>query len=455
MKRLFIGLFLTLFSAPLLFSQALNFSRLDSLFNILQANNQAMGSIAISKDNKIVYRRAIGYSFINTTEKIPATTNTRYRIGSITKLFTSVLIFKLIEKGKLSLNVTLDKFFPEIPGSRQITIKMLLQHRSGLADYVNDPLDTASSWLFNPQTSKAILDVIEKSNPHFEPGIKIRYCNSGYFLLAKIIERIEHKPYNEVLREKILKVLRLQNTSTDSLADPQVDALSFYFDGEWKENADFYFNNLIGVGNILSSPSDLTKLLNALFSGKLIDGQSLDSMMTFPDTIHQFEYGTGIIKFPYRKDNISKAGYGHNGGTFGTTSIAVYFPVDTLAIGICLNGLHSTDDYNKIVLSILDICYNKPVDYKQYTHYPPASSFELDKYLGVYTTGAEPIKLTITKDSLGLVGQLSGQEAYHFEVIGPEKFAFKMVGAVLKFTPSQGQVLFSQEGEKVLFKKMQ
>ena len=120
------------------FSQNINKSKLDSLFNSLAENNKAMGSIAISKNGTIVYSRAIGYSVITGKEKKPATENTRYRIGSISKMFTSVMIFQLIEEHKLELSTTLDKFYPTVPNADKITIGNLLNHRSGLHNFTND-----------------------------------------------------------------------------------------------------------------------------------------------------------------------------------------------------------------------------------------------------------------------------------------------------------------------------
>ena len=104
----------------------------------LSSKNKAMGSLTIAKDGKVLYTRAIGYSQINGTEKKPLTAANRFRIASITKMFTAAIILQLVEEGKLKLTDTLDKFFPQIPNARKITIVQMLSHRSGIPNVRRD-----------------------------------------------------------------------------------------------------------------------------------------------------------------------------------------------------------------------------------------------------------------------------------------------------------------------------
>ena len=98
-------------------SQNFNKSKLDSLFNILAKKNKAMGSLTIMKNGIVLYTRAIGYSSISDDEKKPSTDITKYRIGSITKMFTAAMIFQMIDEGRIKLNTTLDTFFPGLPNA--------------------------------------------------------------------------------------------------------------------------------------------------------------------------------------------------------------------------------------------------------------------------------------------------------------------------------------------------
>src|SRR6185503_21278465 len=108
------------------YPQTLDKAKLDQLFDRLLEKNKGMGSLALARDGSILYTRSFGYSQINGTEKKPLTATTKYRIGSITKTFTAVMIFQLVEEGKLKLTDTLDKFFPQIPNAGRITVGQML-----------------------------------------------------------------------------------------------------------------------------------------------------------------------------------------------------------------------------------------------------------------------------------------------------------------------------------------
>src|SRR5215207_4729598 len=136
-KILFVTLvILAVFTA--VSAQTLDKAKLDQFFDRLAEKNQAMGSLTIAKDGRPLYTRAIGYSQINGSERKPATTASRYRIGSITKTFTATMILQFVEEGKLKLSDTLDKFLPSIPNAGKITITHLLTHRSGI-DFGKEP----------------------------------------------------------------------------------------------------------------------------------------------------------------------------------------------------------------------------------------------------------------------------------------------------------------------------
>ncbi len=127
---------LALFTAG--YAQTPDKAKLEQFFDRLAEKNKAMGSLTVARDGNVLYTRAIGYSQINGTERKPLTAATRYRVGSITKMFTAAMIFQLVEKGKLKLTDTLDKFFPQIPNAKKITIAQILAHRSGIHDLTDD-----------------------------------------------------------------------------------------------------------------------------------------------------------------------------------------------------------------------------------------------------------------------------------------------------------------------------
>jgi CubicO group peptidase (beta-lactamase class C family) len=134
-------LFATLLTLELFtigYAQTPDKAKLDQFFDRLAEKNKAMGSLTIARDGNVLYTRAIGYSQINGTEKKPLTSANRYRVGSITKMFTAAMILQLVEEGKLKLTDTLDKFFPQVPNAQKITIAQILAHRSGIHDIFRD-----------------------------------------------------------------------------------------------------------------------------------------------------------------------------------------------------------------------------------------------------------------------------------------------------------------------------
>jgi CubicO group peptidase (beta-lactamase class C family) len=145
----------------------------------------------IVKDGKVLYARAIGYGQIDETAhaKRYLTVSNRFRIGSITKMFTATMILQHFEEGKLKLTDTLDKFFPQVPGANKVTIAQLLSHRSGIPNVRRQPDAQGNSMSTTPITKEEILALIVKATPDFEPGAQFRYSNSGYFLLRWIVEK--------------------------------------------------------------------------------------------------------------------------------------------------------------------------------------------------------------------------------------------------------------------------
>jgi D-alanyl-D-alanine carboxypeptidase len=318
MKRL--SLFATILLIPVLVSAQINRARLDSLFQYLTANDLAIGSLAISQNGKAIYQRSFG------KDQTPAT---EYRIGSITKVFTAVLIYQLIDAHRLALTDRLSRCFPDLPNADKITIALLLGHRSGLANFTNNTdFDT---WKDQPKTHAELLGMISKQKPDFEPDTKADYNNSNYLLLSYIIEKIYGKPYKTVVTDRIILPLGLKQTYYGEKAGfAKGEAVSYhYFDSNWKPDLAVCLDNFAGAGALISTPQDLCTFITALFKGKLIGTASLTLMKTMRDG-----YGKGL--FPY--GDASHPGLGHNGKTEGFGSSIQYYPQTGLAFAYCTNG---------------------------------------------------------------------------------------------------------------------
>jgi D-alanyl-D-alanine carboxypeptidase len=327
-------------------AQTLDKAKLDQFFDRLAEKNQAMGSLAIAKDGKVLYTRVIGYSQINGSERKPATTATRYRTGSLTKTFTAVMILQFVEEGKLKLSDTLDKFMPSIPNAGKITIEHLLAHRSGLHNFTSDP--DFRSWSLSARTKDETLAFIAKGKPEFEPGEKRSYSNAGYVLLGFIVERLDGKPYQDALKKRITDKLGLKDTyaGTGKTDVSKKESFSYSYAGDWKQYEEMDLSVPGGAAAIISTPSDLVKFIQALFDGKLISQASVEKMKN----------GIGMSEQKLGGRTV----YGHSGSTDGFSSTVFYLPEEKLAVAYTANA--KVYSHGKIFTGILDIYQNKPFE---------------------------------------------------------------------------------------------
>lgn len=420
------------------FAQNLETAKLDSLFQILEAKDQYMGSIALSENGKLIYTKTIGAAAIETDKR--ATIATKYRIGSISKMFTSCLIFKAIEEKKLNLNQTIESFFPTIENASKISIGNLLNHRSGIHNFTND-----ASYLFystEPKTEKQMIEIIANGKSDFEPNSKADYSNSNYLLLSYILEKTYKKSFSEVLTSKICKPLGLKNTYFGgTTAIQNNECYSYTFTEKWQKEKETDMSIPMGTGGIVSNPTDLVLFIENLFSTKIINANSLAQMTTLLDN-----YGMGIFQVPFYE----KRGFGHTGGIDGFNSALYYFPDTKLAIALTSNGM--IYDNNSIVIAALSCYFNRPFKVPTFATIELQSE-ELDKYLGLYSKENFPLKITVSKDGTKLIAQATGQAAFPLEPFEKDKFEFSDAGIILEFNPTENQMTLIQGGRKIVLSK--
>jgi CubicO group peptidase (beta-lactamase class C family) len=420
------------------FAQRIDKAKLDEYFNVLEKNNKFMGSVAISQDGKIIYSRATGYSDVETKKK--ADENTRYRIGSISKTFTTVLVFKSIEEKKLSLTETLDKYFPGIKNAPQITIAHLLAHRSGIHNFTNDP--DYLKWNTQKKSEAEMIDIITKGGSDFQPDSKAAYSNSNFVLLTYILEKVNKKQFAALLNEKIIKPVGLTNTTPGGKINAAAnESFSYEFTDKWVKQPETDPSVPLGAGALVSTPTDLTKFADALFGGKLVSAQSLEKMKTLRENI-----GMGLFPLPF----YDKMSLGHTGGIDGFKSMLGYFQDDKTAFAYITNGTVVLP--NNIAVTMLSAVYGKSYDIPDYQVYNPLPA-DLDQYTGVYASNQIPIKITVTRSGNLLVAQGSGQPSFELEPTGKGKFRFEKGGLTLEFIPAEKKMILRQGGGVFDFRK--
>lgn len=412
---------------------------LESYFNALETNNKFMGSVAVSQNGKTIYTRSTGFSDVD--KGLKSNENTKFRIGSISKTFTAVLLFKAAEENKLKLTDKLDKYFPTVPNAAKISIASLLNHHSGIHNFTNDP--EYMSYMSQPKTEAEMVAIIAKAPADFEPDSKAAYSNSNYVLLSYILEKAYKKPYKTILDEKIVKPLGLKNTTYGSKTNSaNNEAYSYSYTGKWAKEDETDMSIPMGAGAIVSTPTDLSRFIEGVFTGKIISAASLEQMKTAKDG-----YGMGMFPAPFA----AKKGFGHDGSIDGFTSMLVYFPEEKTTIAIVNNG--SNNYSNKEISEFAyNWVYNKPFEipsFKTATY----TTDQLDKYVANYTTTEIPISITITKEGTSLMAQATGQSAFPLEAAEENVFKFSPAGIVLEFKPAQNQMILKQGGGVFTFTK--
>jgi len=419
-------------------AQNLNKAKLDSLFQILEAKDKFMGSIAIAFNGAVIYENAIGKEDLESNKR--ATTSSKYRIGSISKMFTATLIFKAIEEKKLTLNQTINQYFPAIENAQKITISNLLNHRSGIHNFTNN--EDYLQYNTQLKSEKEMLAIIATGKSDFTPDSKADYSNSNYVLLSYIIEKVYKKPYKVVLNDKIIKPLGLKNTYFGGKINGINNEVNSYsFEDKWIKQTETDTSIPMGAGGIVSNPQDLTVFVAQLFAAKIINQSSLMQMKTIQDG-----YGMGVFEIPF----YDKKAFGHTGGIDGFTSVLAYFPADQLAIALTSNGgVYSNND---VLIATLNSYFNKPFEIPTFKTLALKSA-DLEVYLGVYSSPTFPLKITITKDTNILMAQATGQGAFPLTATEKDKFEFAQAGIILDFKPSANEMTLNQGGRKFVLKK--
>jgi CubicO group peptidase (beta-lactamase class C family) len=322
--------------------------QIDAVFSSLKSSNAPGAAVLVVHNGKSVFRREYGITDLRTMHPIDAKTN--FRLASFTKQFTAAAIILLARDGKLHYDDHLTDFFPEFPVyGKSITVRNLLNHTSGLPDYEdllmklypNTPEEKV------PQILDAgVLRLLEQQNTgKFAPGSKWEYSNSGYAVLAMIVEKVSGKSFGQFLRERIFIPLKMKNTLAYEKGKNEVPHRAYGHsknDGAWHETDQSPTSAVLGDGGIYSSIDDLAKWDRALREHTLLSEEEMrpalspvqpaDGPAKFPDG-RAVSYGFGWFVDPYR----GHKRMWHDGETIGFRTTVQRFSDDRLTIIVLAN----------------------------------------------------------------------------------------------------------------------
>lgn len=433
MKRI---VFLIWFVAFVWVSQGQNTyptAKLDSVMQLLEQHNKLWASVSVFHQGKPVYANASG--FLDADMKIRSNNSTFYRIGSITKMYTAVLILQLEEENKLKITDRLSKYFPAVKNSEHITLEQMLKHRSGIFSITEDSLYMAFNTQKHPRA--AILDKIYAYPSIFEPGSQTTYSNSNYVLLAYIIEDITGKDFNTCLQERIVKPLDLQYTAVGGKVNTaRNEAMSVKYDNQrWIAEAETDMSVPGGAGAMVSTPEELNRFIWALFNEKLISPATLERMLSLEEN-----FGYGIFAMPFFENK----GFGHTGGIDGYRSALVYYPESEWSVAVCVNAANFNP--NELLKVALSLAYDRSFTLPVLTVSQVDASILLS-YEGVYSSPEFPLKLTIFVRDGQLFGQATGQPSFLLEAENDQIFRHDAYN--IRITFGEQQLELKQGGLKI------
>lgn len=252
--------------------------------------------------------------------------------ASVGKLITSTIIQQLVIEDKLSLNDKLSKWYPDFQYAKKITIGQLINHTNGIYSFQADSTLHYSNKHYSPNE---LLEVSKSHKNLFKPGEYWSYTNTGYLLLALIIEKVESKTFEQVVKEKISDSLHLK-TLKASKEIPSNLALAHNKDTVIPKDS----SGPLGAGNIISNSKDMAVFLSALLAGKIIPIEMVHNMMK--DLYPMFDkgqyYGNGIMLYDFKElNNTDNLWIGHSGGTENYKTIALYDVKSKVIMAISIN----------------------------------------------------------------------------------------------------------------------
>ncbi|EJL75886.1 penicillin-binding protein, beta-lactamase class C [Chryseobacterium populi] len=412
---------------------------LDSVFTSLYNQKKFNGNVLIADKGKIIFEKSYGIADEKTGRLL--NTKTTFELASVSKQFTALGIVLLQKQGKLNYDDKISKYIPELSFYNEITIRNLLNHTSGLPDYME---------LFEKNWDKSkfavnddIIKELAKYKPslEFKPNQKFEYSNTGYALLGSIIESVSKKSFGDFLSEYIFKPLGMDHTLVyRSRYKPQsIDNYALGYeadnsgnkilpDSNGKEYYSYYLDGIVGDGMVNSTLEDLFKWDRALYTNKLVDDN--DKKLIFNDIITEngkkTTYGFGW--FVKNNDKYGKT-VSHSGGWAGYASfIERHLDHDKTFIFLQNNLTPITkipsDDVRKIL-------YNEKLETKNLKAVQ-LNKEQLQAYTGVYSSSDFPMKLKVFVQDASLYAQAVAEGQKAFQLTAYENHIFKFDGADIR-----------------------
>lgn len=443
MKKIMIVFVLACFLSSS-FAQSIE-QKMDELLTAYAAQNKLNGSVLVAQKGKVIYEKGFGYR--NAETKAPNDVNSIFQIGSVTKQITAAVIMQLQQEGKLSVQDKLSKYFSGFPNGDKITIENLLTHTSGIYNYTNDTVIMKND-ITRHYSQEEMMKLFKNYPPDFEPGAKWNYSNSGYSILGYIIEKVEKKPYEKVVRERIFQPLGMNNSGFDFTNLSGSNKTKGYFAINPPVPAPVVDSTIAyAAGAVYTTVGDLYKWERAIYTNKILKPESWKAVFT--PYKNKYGYGWGIDSLYGRLVTT------HGGGIHGFTSNILRFPSDELAVIVFDNS--SSNALSNISKGLAAIVLSQPYEVPAAKKEIAVEQSILRQYVGEYQL-APNFSITISLGENGLKGQATGQPAFDLYAEKENVFFLKVVEAKVEFVKDANgnvtELILYQNGQQPRGKKI-
>ncbi len=331
--------------------QKLMADKLDVFFTEMNRKGVFNGSVLVSRAGKVIYKKSLG--FLNKSTRDLLTDSSMFQLASVSKVITATAVLMLHEREVIDIEKPFKSYFPDFPYAG-VKIKDLLDHRSGLPNYIY----TLNSEIYQPNYKMSNADmynyfISKNSKPYLLPDKRFNYCNTNYALLALLIERTSGKSYSEFLKQELFTPLGMKNTATIKDIDLNGANTTRPYDTRWRP-VDFDASDyVLGDKSIYSTPYDLFLFSEALYQNKIISPKTQELAYTAfskEKKLSNYGYGWRLKNF---NDPEKKEVY-HNGWWHGYRSSFHRRLKDTLTVVILSNQLNRSAYQTHKVYEILD-----------------------------------------------------------------------------------------------------
>ena len=328
-------------------------SKLDALLKRIHKRHDFHGAVLVAKNKKIVYQNEIGTADFK--KKTLLNKESVFQLASVSKQFTAAAIMLLQQRNQLKLTDTVNTYFPNFP-YKAVTIKTLLNHTGGLPNYF---WIAEHKWQQEKAPSnKEMMELLTTSNVQrfFKPGRNFDYSNTGYFVLASIVEKISGTSFGSFLKQNIFEPLQMKNSyvysfENDSIRDNQLDGYRLHRGWRHVKISSTVNDAIVGDKNVYTTAEDLFKWTQGLNSGNLLSKESLALMFTKGETIYgrKVPYGFG-----FRIDTKEKNSIYHYGKWNGfSTGLTTYLEDDLIIIVLEHTSYNALKSLNRKIKNIV------------------------------------------------------------------------------------------------------